>query len=69
MSGSTKMALVKQLLQKGQPHHERIPYLRNLPLPAIAIVALLVVVNMLVWAAVGVVLVGFEQVPPVHDVR
>ncbi|KAF2218885.1 high-affinity nickel-transport protein-domain-containing protein [Elsinoe ampelina] len=51
-----KPTLIKRLLAKSKPHHERIPYLRRLPLPAIAIVALLVVVNLAVWVAAGIIL-------------
>lgn len=36
--------------------HSRIPYLRKLPLPAILIILLLIVVNLIVWAACGIVL-------------
>lgn len=38
-------------------YHSRIPYLRRLPFPAIAIILTLIMVNLLVWAAVGIVLV------------
>ncbi|PSK35048.1 High-affinity nickel transport protein nic1 [Elsinoe australis] len=51
-----KPALIKRILAKGKPHHERIPYLRRLPLPAIAIVLLLIIVNLAVWVAAGIVL-------------
>ncbi|PNS17455.1 High-affinity nickel transport protein nic1 [Sphaceloma murrayae] len=53
-----KPTFVKRILAKGKPHHDRIPYLRRLPLPAVAIVLLLVIVNLAVWAAAGVVLVS-----------
>ena len=33
------------------------PYISKLPFPAIAIIVALIVVNLVVWAAVGVVLV------------
>jgi high-affinity nickel-transport protein len=42
---------------KASEYHSRIPYISRLPFPAIAIIVTLVVVNLLVWAAVGVVLV------------
>jgi hypothetical protein len=38
----------------------RVPYLSKLPFPAIAIIVTLIVVNLLTWAAVGIVLVLFE---------
>lgn len=37
--------------------HSRIPGLRKLPLPAVAIIVGLILVNALVWLAVGIVLV------------
>lgn len=37
--------------------HARIPYLRKLPLAAILIIALLIVVNLVVWAICGIILV------------
>ena len=46
-----------QVESRSSQIHGEIPGLRKLPLPALAIIALLVVVNMLCWAAVGVVLV------------
>jgi high-affinity nickel-transport protein len=42
---------------KASHYHARTPYLHNLPFPAIAIIVTLIVVNLLVWAAVGIVLV------------
>lgn len=36
--------------------HGRVPYIRRLPPAAIAIVALLVTVNLLVWTVCGIVL-------------
>ncbi|KAK5045176.1 hypothetical protein LTR84_009509 [Exophiala bonariae] len=36
--------------------HSRIPYLRKLPLAAILIILLLILVNLIVWAACGIVL-------------
>ncbi|KAJ9633416.1 hypothetical protein H2204_006966 [Knufia peltigerae] len=36
--------------------HSRTPYLRSLPLPAILIIALLVLVNLVVWAICGLIL-------------
>lgn len=44
---------------KSKVQHDRIPVLRELPLPAIAIIALLIVVNLAVWTACGIVLVSF----------
>lgn len=43
---------------KASEYHSRVPYISKLPFPAIAIIVTLVVVNLIVWAAVGVVLVS-----------
>ena len=43
--------------------HARTPFLRKLPLPALAIIVLLVLVNILVWGAAGIVLVRVFFVP------
>jgi antibiotic biosynthesis monooxygenase (ABM) superfamily enzyme len=43
---------------KASEYHSRVPYLRRLPFPVIAIIVTLILVNLLVWAAVGIVLVG-----------
>ncbi|KAH7125493.1 high-affinity nickel transport protein-like protein [Dendryphion nanum] len=45
-----------KLFSKASTYHSRIPYLRKLPFPAIAIILTLILVNVLVWAAVGAVL-------------
>ena len=45
-----------KLRAKAENYHEKIPFLRRLPGPAIAIIVLLVVVNILVWIACGIVL-------------
>ncbi|KAL1305861.1 hypothetical protein AAFC00_004013 [Neodothiora populina] len=47
---------VHHLHLKGQYYHQRIPFLKRLPLPAVAIISLLVTVNIAVWIAVGIVL-------------
>ncbi|CAO2651609.1 Nn.00g041790.m01.CDS01 [Neocucurbitaria sp. VM-36] len=41
---------------KAAEYHSRVPYLSKLPYPAIAIIVTLIVINLLVWAAVGIVL-------------
>ncbi|KAL1588895.1 hypothetical protein WHR41_02667 [Cladosporium halotolerans] len=53
---NTKPPIVHRMRKKASACHERIPYLRRLPGPAIAIVLLLVFVNILVWIACGIVL-------------
>lgn len=44
------------LLTKASTYHSRIPYLRKLPFSAIAIILTLILINILIWAAVAIVL-------------
>jgi len=48
---------------KASRYHSQITYMRRLPFPAIAIIVALVVVNVLVWAAVGIVLASIIGLP------
>jgi high-affinity nickel-transport protein len=45
------------LSKRAFEYHSRVPYISKLPFPAIAIIVALIAVNLVVWAAVGVVLV------------
>ena len=49
----------KSWSNKASNYHARVPYLNKLPFPALAIIVTLITVNILVWVAVGIVLVGF----------
>ena len=40
--------------------HDRIPYLRHLPLPCILIIGLLIFINLLIWAVCGIILAFHE---------
>lgn len=51
-------AIYLRLKSKGKHYHAKIPVLKRLPFPSIAIISLLVLVNLLVWIAVGIVLVS-----------
>ncbi|KAL6704857.1 hypothetical protein ACN47E_007540 [Coniothyrium glycines] len=51
-----KPSYFHQVSKKASTYHSHIPYLRKLPFRAIAIIVILVVINLLVWAAVGIVL-------------
>ena len=42
---------------KASEYHSRVPGLKKLPFSAVAIIVILILVNALIWAAVGVVLV------------
>ncbi|KAK2820078.1 hypothetical protein FQN49_007742 [Arthroderma sp. PD_2] len=44
------------ILEKAERSHRRVPGLRKVPLPAIAIILFVTFVNVLVWIAVGIVL-------------
>jgi high-affinity nickel-transport protein len=47
---------IQKLRLKGKTYHQRIPVLKRLPFPALAIISLLVIVNIAVWIAVAIVL-------------
>lgn len=51
-----RQPIVARITKKAGQYHERIPWIRRLPGPAIAIILLLVVVQIVVWIAVGIVL-------------
>ncbi|KZF21492.1 NicO-domain-containing protein [Xylona heveae TC161] len=46
----------KTLKDRAVSYHGRVPVLRKLPFPAVAIILTLILVNALVWVAVGIVL-------------
>ena len=48
--------VLKRFRSKAERYHERIPFLRRLPGPAISIILLIAAVNLLVWVACGIVL-------------
>lgn len=50
-------SMMKRWHGKASAYHAQVPYLQKLPFPAVAIIAILISVNLLVWAAVGIVLV------------
>ena len=49
-----------EIVRKAEKTHSRVPGLRKIPLPAIGIILLVALVNILVWVAVGVVMVRFH---------
>ncbi|KAH7374292.1 high-affinity nickel-transport protein-domain-containing protein [Pyrenochaeta sp. MPI-SDFR-AT-0127] len=51
-----KHSFLHNVSNKASMYHARVPYLRKLPFAAIVIIATLIVINLLVWAAVGIVL-------------
>lgn len=54
--GSNARRLVHKLALQGRAYHQRVPVLKQLPFPAIAIITLLITVNIVVWIIVGIVL-------------
>ncbi|OMP85792.1 High-affinity nickel transport protein nic1 [Diplodia seriata] len=53
-----KITFLGNVSKKAEMYHGRVPYLRRLPFPALAIIILIAVVNAAVWVAVGIVLVS-----------
>lgn len=53
-----KPSFLRNASNKASEYHAQIPYLRRLPFAVISIIITLIFVNLLVWAAVGVVLVS-----------
>ncbi|KAL0259765.1 hypothetical protein SLS55_005505 [Diplodia seriata] len=51
-----KITFLGNVSKKAEMYHGRVPYLRRLPFPALAIIILIAVVNAAVWVAVGIVL-------------
>lgn len=54
------MSRFKSWSNKASNYHSRVPYLNKLPFPAIAIITTLITINILVWIAVGIVLVRLQ---------
>ncbi|KAF1834923.1 NicO-domain-containing protein [Decorospora gaudefroyi] len=52
----SKPSFFRDASNKASTYHSQIPYLRRLPFSAITIIVTLIFVNLLVWAAVGIVL-------------
>ncbi|KAF7512520.1 hypothetical protein GJ744_001455 [Endocarpon pusillum] len=52
----TSLSSPRRLLLRSEQLHSRLPYLRRFPLPAIGIITLLVLINLLAWLIAGVVL-------------
>ncbi|EME45121.1 hypothetical protein DOTSEDRAFT_87559 [Dothistroma septosporum NZE10] len=48
--------MLTRLKEKAGQYHDRIPWIRRLPAPAVGIIVLLAVVQIVVWIAVGIVL-------------
>ena len=48
----------KVMSMKASNTHSRVPGLKKLPFPAVAIIALLIFVNIIVWVAAGIILVS-----------
>lgn len=57
-SEDVEMSRFKSWSNKASAYHSRVPYINKLPFNAIAIIATLIIINVLVWVAVGIVLVS-----------
>ncbi|KZM18973.1 metal ion binding [Ascochyta rabiei] len=55
-ASNTKPSFFANVSNKASTYHARVPYLSKLPFPAIAIIVTLIAINVVVWAAIGVVL-------------
>ncbi|PSN74626.1 NicO-domain-containing protein [Corynespora cassiicola Philippines] len=51
-----KASIFKNISDKASLYHARVPYLRRLPFSVIAVIAILIIVNLVVWAGVAIVL-------------
>jgi high-affinity nickel-transport protein len=54
---NNKPSFFHRVSNKASTYHAQVPYLRRLPFPVISIIVTLIIINLLVWAAVGIVLV------------
>jgi nickel/cobalt transporter (NiCoT) family protein len=54
---SRELSMKKRFLRKATENHGKLPGVRRIPLPAIGIIGLIAVVNMIVWVVAGIVLV------------
>lgn len=52
-----QVTLLSNAYKKAARYHEKVPYLNKIPSKSIAIIALIVFINLAVWAACGIVLV------------
>jgi high-affinity nickel-transport protein len=56
-----KPSFFRNTSNKISAYHAQIPYVQKLPFAAVAIIITLIAVNLLVWAAVGIVLVSLRS--------
>lgn len=54
-------SFLKKATDRAVVYHGRVPYLSKLPFRAVAIIVALVLVNLVVWAATGVVLASMQS--------
>jgi hypothetical protein len=66
-AGGNKSSLFGNFTSKANNYHSRIPYIRKLPLSVIGIIVTVALVNIVVWAGVGVVLVCLPKREAVHQ--
>jgi hypothetical protein len=52
-----RRSIKKAFLRRAETTHGKLPGIRKIPLPAIGIIVLIALINLVVWAVVGIVLV------------
>jgi high-affinity nickel-transport protein len=52
-----RRSIKKVFLRRAETTHGKLPGIRKIPLPAIGIIVLIALINLVVWAVVGIVLV------------
>lgn len=57
VTSTTGQPLLRKWSSKAASYHAGVPGLRKLPFRAVVVIVALIAVNIIVWAAVGVVLV------------
>lgn len=58
LTANSNMKSRWSIIEKAERSHRRVPGLRKIPLPALAIISFIALINILVWVAVGIVLVS-----------
>lgn len=60
-SREEQLPLIQGLSGKAALYHSRVPYLRKLPFKAVAIIVALLLGNLIVWAAVAIIIVRLPR--------
>lgn len=65
MDSDRKWSL-RPLIHKAERQHRRLPWIRKIPLRAIAIILFIAFINIIVWIAAAIVLVRAETIQCVY---